>query len=214
MRNIDYLLKSTAIVCMTAVTLACLTLTVVFTFTMKAFVQSLPPPFDPMMGMGMGAGMMPPPLNGRGWGPEQATGEPNTTFLGDQVTAWASLTPDANDEWLELTYNDAVTPTAIVIHETYNPGALVKITSVSGTRETVLWQGEDPVKIKNGIGIAEIPVSPAGPVSAIKLYIASRDNMGWNEIDAVGLKTADGEIAWADSAEASTTYAQPSPTTF
>jgi hypothetical protein len=36
----------------------------------------------------------------------------------DLVTAWDSATPDGQDEWLLLV------PTAVLVHETYNPGAL------------------------------------------------------------------------------------------
>src|SRR5205823_2443181 len=38
----------------------------------------------------------------RNWGPEQATGPPDTEMAGDIVTAWASRTPDEQDEWLLL----------------------------------------------------------------------------------------------------------------
>jgi hypothetical protein len=46
------------------------------------------------------------PFNGRvaglGWASAQATGPPNTPGFGDIQSAWASATPDATDEWLEL----------------------------------------------------------------------------------------------------------------
>jgi hypothetical protein len=44
----------------------------------------------------------------RAWGPEQATGEPDTFHAGDIVTAWASLTPDSSPEWLPLEYGKAM----------------------------------------------------------------------------------------------------------
>src|SRR5688572_23368792 len=37
----------------------------------------------------------------RPWGPEQATGKPDTPWNGDIKTAWASETQDDEDEWLE-----------------------------------------------------------------------------------------------------------------
>ncbi|HEX5243530.1 MAG TPA: hypothetical protein VFW23_09750, partial [Tepidisphaeraceae bacterium] len=41
----------------------------------------------------------------RAWGPEQATGKPDTwPRSGDIQTAWASKTPDGQPEWLELGY--------------------------------------------------------------------------------------------------------------
>src|SRR5580704_10247815 len=64
----------------------------------------------------------------RGWGPEQATGPPDTVGPGDIVTAWASLTPDGQDEWLLLEYAEPVVPAAVLVHETYNPGALCRVT--------------------------------------------------------------------------------------
>jgi hypothetical protein len=43
----------------------------------------------------------------------------------------------------------------------------------------------------------------------VKVYIDSPSVAGWNEIDAVGLRDADGKTHWAAKAEASTTFAQP-----
>ena len=42
----------------------------------------------------------------------------------------------------------------------------------------------------------------------MRLEIASTKVPGWNEIDAVGLMDAKGDLTWADSARASTTYAE------
>jgi hypothetical protein len=36
------------------------------------------------------------------WSPSQATGAPDTPYPGDQRTAWASATTDAQPEWLLL----------------------------------------------------------------------------------------------------------------
>ena len=65
---------------------------------------------------------------GQSWSPAQAAGPPNTPGAGDIETAWASATPDGQDEWLELTYKKAIVPHRVVIHETYNPGAVNRIT--------------------------------------------------------------------------------------
>ena len=45
------------------------------------------------------------------------------------------------------------------------------------------------------------------PVKTIKVYIDSPAVPGWNEIDAVGLRDAEGKTAWAKTVEASSTYA-------
>src|SRR5205085_7994565 len=65
----------------------------------------------------------------RNWGPEQATGEPDTMMAGDIVTAWASLTQDGEDEWLLMEYAEPVVPKAVMVYETYNPGALYRVTA-------------------------------------------------------------------------------------
>ena len=56
------------------------------------------------------------------WGVRQVTGPPNTSGFGDIQTAWASATQDDQEEWLQLEYEKSVVPTAILVHETYNPG--------------------------------------------------------------------------------------------
>ena len=62
------------------------------------------------------------------WGTVEATGQPNTVGAGDIPTAWASATQDGQKEWLLLTYPKAVRAQSVVIHETYNPGAVFKVT--------------------------------------------------------------------------------------
>jgi beta-lactamase regulating signal transducer with metallopeptidase domain len=146
----------------------------------------------------------------RSWGPEQATGQPDTPEAGDQVTAWASLAADGTQEWLICHYPSAVTARAIAVHETYNPGALYKITAFNADGEEVdAWEGEDPTPRDKPKGISLIPVKLGFPVQRIKLYLDSATVPGWNEIDAVGLEDAAGNTQWAVQVEASTTYAQP-----
>jgi hypothetical protein len=145
----------------------------------------------------------------RAWGPEQATGEPDTNMAGDIQTAWASQSQDDQDEWLMLEYAEPVTPTAVLVHETYNPGALVKVTAfkLDGT-EVELWKGQDPTGTDAEMGISEIPVKVDFKTNRIRIHIASKDVPGWNEIDAVGIRDTDKKMHWAASAHASSTYAQ------
>src|SRR5262249_44708719 len=53
----------------------------------------------------------------RPYGPEQVTGPPDTPNAGDHATAWASRTPDGQDEWLLLEYAEPVVPAAVLVHE-------------------------------------------------------------------------------------------------
>ena len=85
------------------------------------------------------------PAPKRGWGPEQATGPPDTPAAGDFTSAWASLTPDGQDEWLLLEYAEPILPAAVLVHETYNPGALMRVTAFKLDGEEVeVWKGKDP----------------------------------------------------------------------
>ncbi len=145
----------------------------------------------------------------RAWGPEQATGAPDTTGPGDVQTAWASLTPDGQDEWLLLEYADPVLPTAVFVHETFNPGALVRVTAFKLDGEEVeLWKGNDPTPANGGVGVSEITVEASFKTNRVKLYIDSKAVTGWNEIDAVGLRDSSGKTHWATAADASSTYAE------
>jgi hypothetical protein len=147
-----------------------------------------------------------------GWGVEQVTGAPNTAVPGDIGTAWASSSQDGQKEWLVLEYDQSIVPVAVVVHETYNPGAVVKVSHYPRWgREQVLWEGTDPTPSTASGGVSRLPVSAGVKTSRIKLYIDSPAVAGWNEIDAIGLELANGEVIWADSAEASSSYGSGNP---
>jgi beta-lactamase regulating signal transducer with metallopeptidase domain/regulation of enolase protein 1 (concanavalin A-like superfamily) len=78
------------------------------------------------------------------WGPEQATGAPDTDRAGDLPTAWAPLEPDAGREWLKVDFERAVSIAGVRVRQTFNPGAISKVAAVENGRELVLWQGQDP----------------------------------------------------------------------
>jgi beta-lactamase regulating signal transducer with metallopeptidase domain len=146
----------------------------------------------------------------RSWGPEQVIGPPDTMNAGDQVTAWASLSQDAQEEWLICDFGKEVAASSVRIHETYNPGSLVRIMFLNGKdEETLAWEGEDPTPRDQPKGTSVIPISPDGKVKRIKLYFDSVAVPGWNEIDAVGLADEDGTITWTAAATASSTFAEP-----
>ena len=121
------------------------------------------------------------------WCAEQACGEPDTEVAGDRPTAWASLEPDGGEEWLELTYKHAVRPTLIRIHETFNPGAVIKIEAKDADKKwQILWQGKDTVE--EAPAYFEVRIDPPKfAVRAIRITIDSGGVEGWNEIDAVQL---------------------------
>jgi hypothetical protein len=146
----------------------------------------------------------------RSWGPEQATGAPNTPEAGDIPSAWASLARDESDEWLMLEYEAPVEPTAIEVHETFNPGAVVKVTAFRlDGEEVVLWTGRSEPPQAEGRRVNTFKIPEPVRTNRIKLYLASNDVPGWNEIDAVALVDGAGRKQWATSAAASSTFAEP-----
>jgi hypothetical protein len=144
--------------------------------------------------------------NKRGWGPEQMTGAPDTFQAGDISTAWAPMAQDGGTEWAALDFERAVEIAEVRVRETYNPGAISKITALlPNGSETVLWEGVEPP--------AEAPVDmsfsvPPGTVaSSVKVYLETSRVPGWNEIDAVELVGRDGSRQWARHAKVSSSYA-------
>ena len=124
----------------------------------------------------------------RAWGPEQATGEPDTAGAGDIQTAWASRTPDEQAEWLVLDYAEPVVPKMVKIHETFNPGAVNAIGMFTPDgKEVRVWSGQDPTGRDQGKGVSEIPVKADFKTKRVKVYLDSQAVPGWNEIDAVGV---------------------------
>jgi hypothetical protein len=148
----------------------------------------------------------------RPWGPEQAIGEPDTPIAGDCQTAWASKTPDGDDEWLLLEYAEPAIPTLISVHESFNTGALIRVTvfKLDGT-EVEVWKGVDPTAPNSGMGVSEIPVKVDFKTNRVKLYLDSKNVAGWNEIDAVGFTDDAKNKKWAIAAEASSTFAPDRP---
>jgi hypothetical protein len=144
----------------------------------------------------------------RSWGPEQVIGEPDTPGSGDITTAWASETPDDQPEWLICEFEKPVQAIFLRVHETYNPGALVKVTAFGPDgKEVTAWEGEDPTKKGEQRGVSKIPIALGADVQRFKLYIDSPAVRGWNEIDAVAAEDDTGKLHWAVNIEASSTFA-------
>ncbi len=144
----------------------------------------------------------------RGWSPEQVTGPPDTHTSGDIPTAWASREADAGPEWLWVEYGRDVPLAEVRIRETYNPGAISKVSALINGQEVVLWEGT--AARASGIRDFVVPVNQNIVARSILVTLDSQRVPGWNEIDAVELVGRDGSRQWAISASASSTYADRS----
>lgn len=122
------------------------------------------------------------------WAPEQATGAPDTPDCGDLETAWASLEPDGID-WLEVSYENPVTPTEVNIYESHTPTqvSLVEILDVNGEYHQV-YSAVPEMRIDCPY-ILSIEIEDADyKAAAVKITVdQSVIDLPWDEIDAVEL---------------------------
>jgi hypothetical protein len=157
--------------------------------------------------------------NRRDWGPEQAIGEPRYYggTCGDYPTAWSPLKPNDGIQWLELHYPRKVTAIGVSIWETFNPGAVIRVTTFDASgNESTAWEGDDPVQTANrGWGISPIRFTQPVDTQRIRLYLDTDKVEGWNAIEAVSLHSKGGGKYWAIDAEASSSYTtEPKPQSF
>lgn len=134
----------------------------------------------------------------------QAVGPPDTAKTGDAPTAWESRSPDGQEEWLLLEYEEPLLPVTLRIYETRNPGALKRITCfrLDGEEEEI-WAGADPTPPAAAGRVSEIRCGVDFRTNRIKLYLDSRRVPGRNAVDAVGVIDGRGMTRWAVAAEAS-----------
>jgi hypothetical protein len=142
----------------------------------------------------------------RRWGPEQATGAPDTLDAGDNPSAWAPRSPHSGMQWLQLEYERTVELAEVKVRETFNPGAICRITTIDvNGKEVKIWEGVEPVN--------QAPVEMSFPAACrtqadiVRIYLDTNRVPGWNEIDAVELVARDGTRQWAIDATASSSYA-------
>ena len=148
----------------------------------------------------------------RSWGTSQVLGPPDTAGAGDISTAWASASQDGQPEWLILEYETPIRPAKVLVHETFNPGALCRVSVFDAAdKETVVWNGSDPTPMTQSRGVSAIPVEIDFKVTRIKVYLNSPAVPGWNEIDAVGVLSASGKKYWATGAFASSSFGKNNP---
>lgn len=105
-----------------------------------------------------------------------------------------------------MKYGEQAAPVAVMIYETYCPGAVNKVSVFDAAgNEIVVWEGQDPTSGDRGVLV--VPVKMSLTTDRVKIYLNSPAVAGWNEIDAVGLTGKQGNTIWAASATASSTYA-------
>jgi len=129
------------------------------------------------------------------------------TIMSGQVTAWAPRASNGGMQWVIVEFPQAVDVSKIEIVETYNPGAIVRVSSVSTPGDaTEIWSGTDPIVPVAGMGTAVIKPKVATHTRRIKIELDTSKVPGWNEIDAVSIIDEKGNIQWASRAWASSSF--------
>lgn len=122
------------------------------------------------------------------WGAIQAVGAPNTTTCGDSRSAWS--TAQSNEQGtLTLYYVQLVKPTAIRIHETYNPGFITRVAIVDNQGQEHIVH-EAPPALSFQCPFVRIILIEKADYAANNITITvdqSTSMGGWNQIDAVEL---------------------------
>jgi hypothetical protein len=170
-------------------------------FTSRLYSPDIEIDFSPTLSGELIAG------KGPRWGHQQAAGAPDTPNGGDVVTAWAPRSYGIGEQWLEVKYDRKVEISSINVHETYNPGAISKVTArMPDGSEKMIWAGtataeQAPVE-------TSIPVPPGITSDQVRIYVDTNRVRSWPEIDAVELLGKDGSRQWASSTTASSYYGQ------
>jgi hypothetical protein len=122
------------------------------------------------------------------WSFMQATGEPNVDVCADDTRAWASESPTGED-YLELTYDEAVIPTEINIYQSYTPGSIIRVeVANSETGETFEIENSADPGDSPCPGVLTVTIDGAEtPVDTVIIYLDQSIGGSWNEIDAVEL---------------------------
>jgi hypothetical protein len=122
------------------------------------------------------------------WSASRVLGAPDAAAGADSANAWATLTAEADVEYIEVGYDQPWRARAVQIHESYNPGAVshVELITADGQHRTVFQGTAAPTgtpSLRRRIDFA----CTAEPIVAVRVTLASAAVSGWNELDAIGL---------------------------
>jgi hypothetical protein len=123
------------------------------------------------------------------WSARQVLGAPDVyPRHGDEPGAWASVAPDAGDEWLEVGFDHEGSVRAIEVYETFNPGAVDRVELIGASGRII----EVRPQRRDATGRTRIELAcTAESIVAARVHVASARVTGWNEIDAIGVVPCD-----------------------
>jgi hypothetical protein len=142
------------------------------------------------------------PIQKRPWGPEQATGEPDSKGAAPE-SAWVPASRD-RPEWLLVEFESQLRITEVIIHET-QLGCPVqyKITALCPVEvECAMTGAGRPSPASGAVSVVRRSFKPQAAVQRLRIDVSSGYQC-WKGIDAVGVVDEAGTVHWARSAHAS-----------
>jgi hypothetical protein len=126
-----------------------------------------------------------------GWSAGQARGAPNVyPRHGDVTEAWATRAPDGGTEWIEVAFELPDPARGLVLVETFNPGAVVRVDDLSDRAHPVtLWRGTSK-PTPGRARLLRLTFARPRTIERVRVVLDTRRVKGWNEIDAIGLLPA------------------------
>jgi len=123
------------------------------------------------------------------YGAKQALGAPNVyPASGDKPQAWAQSMLDEPNEFIKVGFSTPVVAESVWVFETFNPGAISKITVTAADGDHVVHEA---MPMMGGFGpcahVLSVSTKTCSPISAVRIDVASDKVSTYNEIDAVGL---------------------------
>ncbi len=118
---------------------------------------------------------------------KQTLGAPDVYPAGaDEPKAWATLGLDNPNEFVTVSFTTPVIGEAVWVYETYNPGAVKKITITTTEGDKVIYDAAAK-PIGACAHIRSAPTMTCAPISQVRIDLGSELVDGWNEIDAIGI---------------------------
>ncbi|MBN1944492.1 MAG: hypothetical protein JW797_02395 [Bradymonadales bacterium] len=119
----------------------------------------------------------------------QALGRPDVyPRYGDDMGAWAPSVPDAGQEWIVVGFVPDALARAILIVETCNPDALVRIEDMTDPHQPqVLWQNFQRHKSSPTSRVIQVDLPSPLYITRLKVVLDTTRSPGSNHIDAIGL---------------------------
>jgi hypothetical protein len=122
------------------------------------------------------------------YGSTQVKGPPDVyPSSGDEPKAWAQMDVDTPNEFITVGYSTPVVAESVWVFETFNPGAISKITVTAADGDHVVYQNANPQAIGACGHVLSVSTKTCSPISAVRIDVASDKVPNYNELDAVGL---------------------------